>query len=77
MIPEDTISQEAVARLRANMAAAGIALSEEDLAKLTTGPYLNHVGWFLQLISRIPVDTVPDNLKDWGEPEQEERGEAR
>ncbi len=62
---QEAISPEIVARLRANTAAAGIAIDEGDLARMAGGAFLRNVDLFGRLIARLPTDTLPDDLKEW------------
>ncbi len=62
---QGAIGAEIVARLRANAAAAGIAIDEDDLARMAGGAFLRNVDLFGQLIARLPTDTLPDDLKEW------------
>lgn len=62
---QEAVTAEIVARLRANAAAAGIALGEDDLARIAGGMFLRNVQSFEHLVARIPSDTLPDSLKEW------------
>lgn len=64
---EAPVSEETIGRLRSNAARAGIVLSEADLARIATGPFLRNVDAFVQLVEQTSVDTVPDDLKDWND----------
>jgi aspartyl-tRNA(Asn)/glutamyl-tRNA(Gln) amidotransferase subunit A len=59
------IRDETIARLRANLAAAGVAVGEEALARIDGGPFLRNVEAFARLVARVPAEMVPDTLKDW------------
>ena len=63
--PLDPATERALERLRANAARAGIALAEDDLARIAAGAYLRNVELFDRLVARVAPDTLPDYLKDW------------
>ena len=63
--PLDPATEQTLARLRANAARAGIALAEDDLARITAGAYLRNVELFDRLVARVAPDTLPDYLSDW------------
>ena len=74
----DPATERTQARLRANAARAGIALAEEDLARIAAGAYLRNVELFDRLVARIPPDTLPDYLSDWNPPSTlDQMGEQR
>ncbi|CAA9580143.1 MAG: Glutamyl-tRNA(Gln) amidotransferase subunit A-like protein, partial [uncultured Thermomicrobiales bacterium] len=73
----EPIGEGVLARLRANAAAAGIALGEDDLARMAAGPFLHNVEAFARLVERTPPDMVPDQLKDWTNGGPGARGEER
>lgn len=56
-----------LARLRANAARAGVRLDDDDLARIAAGPFLSNVDNFSHVIARVPSDTIPDFLKEWGD----------
>ena len=66
--PLDPATERALERLRANAARAGIALAEDDLARIAAGAYLRNVELFDRLVARVAPDTLPDYLKDWNPP---------
>ena len=55
-----------LARVRANAARAGVALSAEDIARIVRGAYFGNADAFARLVARMPSDGVPDDLKYWG-----------
>jgi hypothetical protein len=58
--------QEAtLARVRANAARAGVALSDEDVARIVHGAYFGNADAFARLVTRYSSDVVPDDLKNW------------
>ena len=63
--PLDPTTEQALARLRAYAARAGIALADDDLARIAAGAYLRNVELFDRLVARVAPDTLPDYLKDW------------
>lgn len=63
---DERVEAPILARLRANAAAAGIALSDEELARITGGMYFRNVDAFGQLVDRLATDMLPDDLKAWG-----------
>ncbi len=63
--PLDPATERTLARLRANAARAGIALADDDLARIAAGAYLRNIELFDRLVARVAPDTLPDYLKDW------------
>jgi hypothetical protein len=58
--------QEAtLARVRANAMRAGVAISDEDVARIVRGAYFGNADAFARLVTRYPSDVVPDDLKNW------------
>ena len=58
--------QEAtLARVRANAARAGVAISDEDVARIVRGAYFGNADAFARLVTRYPSDVIPDDLKNW------------
>ena len=60
-------AEATLARLCANAARAGIVLSDDDVARIVAGPFLANVDAFVRHIEMTPIDTVPDDLKDWND----------
>ena len=60
-----TAQPETLARLRANAARAGVQLSDDDLARIASGPFMSNVDNFTRLVAGVPPDTLPDFHKDW------------
>ncbi len=58
---------ETLARLRANAARAGVHVDEDDLARIAAGTYLTNAESFDRVVGRVPTDTIPDHLEDWGD----------
>ncbi|MFN8540315.1 MAG: amidase [Thermomicrobiales bacterium] len=58
------ISEVTLARLRANTERAGIHLSDDDIARISAGPFLANVDNFVRIVGRYPSDTLPDYLRD-------------
>lgn len=56
--------EAALARLRANADFAGIALRDEDVARISSGAYFHNVEALRQLMVTIPPDTLPDHLRE-------------
>ena len=54
-------------RLRANLKAAGIQVSDADLQGIVDKGFLNTVITSEEIFNRTPVDLLPDYLKAWGE----------
>ncbi len=54
-------------RLRANLKAAGIQVSDADLQGIVDKGFLNTVITSEKIFNRTPVDLLPDYLKAWGE----------
>ncbi len=71
-----TAQPETLARLRANAARAGVRLDDDDLARIAAGPFLSNVDAFSRLIARVPSDTIPDYLKEWGDHRSAETASA-
>lgn len=65
---ESPTREATLRRLRANAAAAGIALTDETLARIAAGQYLGNVEAFERIVAGVPPDTLPDYLKDWNPP---------
>src|SRR5215204_6726046 len=57
----------AVARLRSNLAAAGIRYSEADIAGMIEKGFLRRLAAFDAVAARIATDPVPDYLDSWGD----------
>jgi aspartyl-tRNA(Asn)/glutamyl-tRNA(Gln) amidotransferase subunit A len=58
------IRDETLARLRANTARAGVPLPDDDIARITAGPFLGNVDNFVRIVGRYAADTLPDYLRD-------------
>lgn len=74
---QDPTREATLQRLRANAAAAGIALTDEALARIAAGQYLGNVEAFARIVARVPPDTLPDYLKDWNPPSDGREGGRR
>jgi Asp-tRNA(Asn)/Glu-tRNA(Gln) amidotransferase A subunit family amidase len=59
--------EQIIGRLIANLKAAGIKVDDEDLEGMRESGFLAGVVAFEEAIADVPVDLVPDYLKDWGE----------
>ena len=56
-------------RLRANLKAAGIQVSDDDLEGMAAKGFLNNVLICEAIFDRTPPDLIPDYLGSWGEEE--------
>lgn len=55
-----------VARLRANLAAAGIKITDDDIDGMVDKGFLRAVLAYENVLERTPVDVIPDYLAAWG-----------
>jgi hypothetical protein len=54
-----------LARVQVNATRAGVALSDDDVARIVRGAYFGNADAFARLLTRMPSDAIPDDLKYW------------
>ncbi len=67
---EELNQANVVDRLRANLKAAGIRVSDEDIDGMAAKGFLRNIATCEAIFANTPVDLIPDYLGVWGEEER-------